>query len=353
MRVGLFIPIGNNGWVVSGTAPQYLPTFELNRSLTVRAEAAGADFVFSMGKWRGYGGATGHWDHTLESLTLTAGLAAATDRISLYATVHPLLVHPAVAAKMLVTIDDISGGRAGVNVVTGWNRFEFAQMGLWPGDDYFEHRYDYAEEWVTVVKALWSTGRLTHRGRFFDLDDCVSQPRPRPGASRPHPPVVCAGMSEAGLRFTVAHCDYGFVGGADPVLHDLLARSHRLALDMGRTARPIVLYTLVAEATDEAANERAAWYRRGADAEAIRGYAGAAAFDKEGSASKGYEAFAFLTPTMVGSPGTVVRRLAELEAAGAHGVLFALADPVADADALFDEIVPRMAGAGLRQVVRG
>src|SRR5207244_946074 len=198
-----------------------------------------ADFVFSMGKWRGYGGATEHWDHTMESLTLMAGLAAATERIDLYATVHPLLFHPAVAAKMLVTIDDISGGRAGINVVTGWNKYEFSQMALWPGDEYYEYRYEYAAEWLDVVVRLWADGRA-----------------------------------------------------------------------------------------------RADLYKRGADVEAIDGYAGAASNDAAGTVSRHYEDFAFLTATLVGAPDTVVRHLAELDRAGAHGVLFALPDPAADVDFL-------------------
>ena len=345
MRIGLFIPIGNNGWVVSETAPQYMPTFNLNRSMTVRAERGGADFVFSMGKWRGYGGATEHWDHTMESLTLMAGLASVTQTIDLYATVHPLLIHPAVAAKMLMTIDDISGGRAGVNIVTGWNKYEFSQMGLWPGDDYYSMRYEYAAEWLDVVNQLWASGRLTHHGRFFDLDDCISQPRPQ---RLPRPPVVCAGMSEKGLRFTVERCDYGFVGGG-PFVLDLIAQAGAIGDEVGRPARPIVLYTLVADATDAAARDRADFYKRGADVAAIDGYAGAAATDTQGTVSRHYEDFAFLTGTLIGSPDTVVAHLSELHRAGAYGVLFAVPDPDADVDFLFAEIVPRMARAGLRE----
>ncbi len=345
MRIGLFIPIGNNGWVVSETAPQYMPTFNLNRSMTVRAERGGADFVFSMGKWRGYGGATEHWDHTMESLTLMAGLASVTRTIDLYATVHPLLIHPAVAAKMLMTIDDISGGRAGVNIVTGWNKYEFSQMGLWPGDDYYSMRYEYAAEWLDVVNQLWASGRLTHHGRFFDLDDCISQPRPQ---RLPRPPVVCAGMSETGLRFTVERCDYGFVGGG-PFVLDLIAQAGAIGDEVGRPARPIVLYTLVADATDAAARDRADFYKRGADVAAIDGYAGAADTDTQGTVSRHYEDFAFLTGTLIGSPDTVVAHLAELHRAGAYGVLFAVPDPDADVDFLFAEIVPRMARAGLRE----
>jgi pyrimidine oxygenase len=343
VKLGLFLPIGNNGWVVSKTAPQYMPSFALNRALTRRAEDGGADFVFSMGKWRGFGGATEHWDHTLESLTLMAGLAAVSERVELYATVHPLLLHPAVAAKMLVTVDDISAGRAGLNLVTGWNRQEFSQMGLWPGDDYYGRRYEYAAEWLEVLRALWDSGRVSHRGRYFQLQDCICQPRPR----RPRPPVVCAGMSEAGLRFTVERCDYGFVGGGAAV-GEVLARSAALGAQLGRPARPIVLYTLVGGATQAEAEARADAYRRGADLDAIRGFGGAASLDRDGSVSRHYEDFAFLTATLIGSADAVVAQLRELDSAGAHGVLFALPDPLPDAEFLFGEVVPRMQRAGLR-----
>jgi pyrimidine oxygenase len=218
-------------------------------------------------------------------------------------------------------------------------------MGLWPGDDYYSMRYEYAGEWLDVVNRLWASGRLTHHGRFFDLDDCISQPRPQ---RRPRPPVVCAGMSEAGLRFTVERCDYGFVGGG-PFVFDLIARAAAIGDEVGCRARPIVLYTLVADVTDAAARERADLYRRGADVEAIDGYAGAAATDRGGTVSRHYEDFAFLTGTLIGSPDTVVAHLSELQSAGAYGVLFALPDPHADVDFLFEEIVPRMARAGLRE----
>jgi pyrimidine oxygenase len=299
-----------------------------------------------MGKWRGFGGATEHWDHTLESLTLMAGLAAVTERIDLYATVHPLLLHPAVVAKMLTTIDDISGGRVGVNVVTGWNKYEFTQMGLWPGDDYYGRRYEYAAEWVKVLKALWETGRVSHRGRYFELDDCVSNPRPQ---RRPRPPIVCAGMSEPGLRFTIEQCDYGFVGGGQ-IIWDLLARSHAIGAEVGAPARPIVLYTLVCDSTDAAAQARVAQYKAGVDVDAVKGFADAAGNDAGGSVASHYEEFAFLTATLVGSPDTVVKHLVDLDRAGAYGVLFALPDPVADVDFLFSDVLPRMRRAGLRGV---
>src|SRR5580704_4549378 len=108
MEVGVFIPIGNNGWLISTTSPQYMPSFALNREITLSAERHGLDFVLSMIKLRGFGGESGFWDHNLDSFTLMAGLAAITTRIRLYATVPTLAVPPAIAARMSDTIDSIS-----------------------------------------------------------------------------------------------------------------------------------------------------------------------------------------------------------------------------------------------------
>ncbi|MET0350162.1 MAG: LLM class flavin-dependent oxidoreductase, partial [Rhizobacter sp.] len=81
MKVGVFIPIGNNGWLISENAPQYRPTFELNKEIVVKAEAHGFDFALSMIKLHGFGGPSRFWDDNLESFTLMAGLASITTRI--------------------------------------------------------------------------------------------------------------------------------------------------------------------------------------------------------------------------------------------------------------------------------
>ena len=86
MKIGVFCPIGNNGWLLSENAPQYMPTFELNKKIVQRAEHYGFDFALSMIKLRGFGGKTEFWDHNMESFTLMAGLAAVTSKIKIYAT---------------------------------------------------------------------------------------------------------------------------------------------------------------------------------------------------------------------------------------------------------------------------
>ena len=142
------------------------------------AEGNGLDFVLSMGKWRGFGGETNHWATSMESLTMMAGIALATSRIKVWATAHTLLHNPAVTAKMITTLDHISGGRAGLNIVAGAYEAEFDQMGAW--DDSLDHddRYVLAEEWTTIVKRLWSEPSVDLHGRFFQMDDCASNPKP-------------------------------------------------------------------------------------------------------------------------------------------------------------------------------
>ena len=98
MKIGVFVPIGNNGWLISTHAPQYMPTFELNKAIVQKAEQQQFDFALSMIKLRGFGGKTEFWDHNLESFTLMAGLAAVTSRIQIYATAATLTLPPAIGA---------------------------------------------------------------------------------------------------------------------------------------------------------------------------------------------------------------------------------------------------------------
>ena len=96
MEIGVFIPIGNNGWLISSTSPQYTPSFDLNREVVLRAERYGFDFALSMIKLRGFGGKSRYWDDNLESFTLMAGLAV--DHQPHRALCHGRRAHHAAAA---------------------------------------------------------------------------------------------------------------------------------------------------------------------------------------------------------------------------------------------------------------
>ena len=268
MEIGVFIPIGSNGWLISTTSPQYKPSFELNRQITLNAERYGLDFVLSMIKLRGFGGKSEFWDHNLESFTLMAGLAAVTSRIRLYATVPTLAVPPAIAARMCSTIDSISGGRFGLNVITGWQRPEYSQMGLWPGDEYFAHRYRYATEYVRVLRDLWETGVCDLQGEFFTMNDCRLSPRPKADMK-----IICAGQSDAGLEFTAKHADYNFcfAKGINTPLAcaDTVARTQAFAGQSGRKVASYALTMVITGETDAEAEAKWELSKEGADLEAL------------------------------------------------------------------------------------
>jgi hypothetical protein len=99
MELGVFIPIGNNGWLISTTSPQYKPSFDLNLRVVEKAERFGFDFALSMIKLHGFGGPSQFWDFNLESFTLMAGLAAVASRIQLFATCAVLTLPPPIAAR--------------------------------------------------------------------------------------------------------------------------------------------------------------------------------------------------------------------------------------------------------------
>ena len=153
---GVFLPVANGGWIVSRNTPPLDGGWAQNRDAALLAEQEGLDFVMSMGKWRGFGGVTDHWGTSLESVTMMAGIAALTKRVKVWATLHAILHNPVVAAKMIATLDHISGGRAGLNIVAGAYRGEFEQMDAW--DESLDHdsRYDLTEEWTHIVKRLWT-----------------------------------------------------------------------------------------------------------------------------------------------------------------------------------------------------
>ncbi|TBV72414.1 LLM class flavin-dependent oxidoreductase [Pseudoxanthomonas winnipegensis] len=267
--LGVFLPMANGGWILSTNTPTLDGSYAYNRQVAELTEQHGLDFIMAMAKWRGYGGVTEHWRYSLESQMLMASLATVTSRVKVWATVHTLLQNPAVTAKMIATLDHISQGRAGLNVVTGSYKDEFAQMGAWRDEVGHDARYDLGAEWIEVIKRLWSEPAVHFDGQYFHMDDCQSDPKP---ISRPRPFLVCAGTSPKGMQFTIDHMDAIFLGGSDL---DDLARKSRMAKEMatasGRKIKTYTMINLVIGDTDEQAAAQAEHYREGFDEGAFHG----------------------------------------------------------------------------------
>ncbi|MGA3003503.1 MAG: pyrimidine utilization protein A [Acetobacteraceae bacterium] len=353
MEIGVFIPIGNNGWLISTTSPQYMPSFELNKEIVQRAERYGLDFALSMIKLRGFGGDSEFWDYNLESFTLMAGLAAVTRQIKLFASVAVLTIPPAIIARMAVTIDSIAKGRFGINIVSGWHAAEYTQMGVWPGEHYFAERYDYSTEYVQIMQELWQTGRSDFHGKYFQMEDCRLGPTPQ----RPIE-IVSAGQSDRGMQFTAEHGNYAFCLGAGvntptahaPTNQRLIEAGQRAGRDVGT----YVLMMVIADETDEAAMAKWNHYKAGVDAKAL-----AWMFDQAGAdtqASEHSTAKAMVLPdgavnfnmgTLVGSYASVARMLDEAAAvAGTKGIMLTFDDFLIGLEQFGQRIQPLMHSRG-------
>ncbi|NTF33645.1 pyrimidine utilization protein A [Rhizobium skierniewicense] len=333
MEIGVFIPIGNNGWLLSENAPQYKPSFELNKQITLAAEKYGFDFALSMIKLRGFGGKTEFWDYNLESFTLMAGLAAVTSKIKLFGTTATLVMPPAIVARMATTIDSISGGRFGINLVTGWQRPEYSQMGMWPGDDYFGDRYEYLGEYTTVLQELLTTGQSDLKGKYFTMDDCRMKPVPEGKVK-----LICAGSSDKGMAFSAQYADYSFCFGVGvntpkafaPTNERLLAATEKT----GRDVRSCVLTMVLAEEKSEDAWAKWEHYKAGADQVAIKWLGLQSSVDTKSGAdtnvrhmSNPVSAVNINMGTLIGSYEEVAAMLDEMsEVPGTGGVMLTFDD---------------------------
>jgi alkanesulfonate monooxygenase len=159
----------------------------------------------------------------LETWTASAALAEATERIELIAAIKPLLFEPGVLAKMANGIDEISGGRFAINLVSAWFKPEMGHLGIeMPSHD---ERYAYSAEWLDVVKRLWRGETVTSpEGSRFDAEDLKLVPAP----AEP-PTVYFGGESEPARQLAAAEADVFFINGRSleettELIEDLRAR---------------------------------------------------------------------------------------------------------------------------------
>jgi probable F420-dependent oxidoreductase len=160
--------------------PEYL-------DLARRAEAAGFDSVW-VGDHLVYDLPDGTTRGPYEAWTTLAAIAAVTERVEIGPLVASAGFHaPAMLAKQAATVDAVSQGRLVLGLGAGWNRREFEAFGF-P----YDRRVSRFEEALAIIAPLLREGRTTFHGRFFDVDDCVLDPRPvREGG----PPIMLGSNS--------------------------------------------------------------------------------------------------------------------------------------------------------------
>lgn len=208
LKLGIFGTNGKGG--AQTLVPElYRPTWEASVKTAQMADAAGFEAIVAYARWKGY--IPGRPDHVsgyvLDPFTWCAGIAQATQYSAIFATSHAPTVHPITCAKQCATIDIISGGRFGLNVVGGWNKHELEMFGA-PLKEH-DARYDHLGEWLQVMERMWTeTEEFDFEGEFYRVQRGASLPKP---VQHPRPPIMNAGGSPRGMRFACEHADMAFV----------------------------------------------------------------------------------------------------------------------------------------------
>ena len=152
LKIGIFGANCSSGRSATKVPERWSASWPDCLQLARMADEAGIDFMLPIARWKGYGGDTDFHGSTLETITWAVGLLSATERMTVFGTVHAPLFHPLIAAKELVTADLVGEGRLGLNLVVGWNEGEFEMFGVTQR----EHaaRYDFARNGSMPSSAL-------------------------------------------------------------------------------------------------------------------------------------------------------------------------------------------------------
>ncbi len=328
-------------------------TFDYNAEVVRKADDLGFELAFSRTQWLPKGGYDG--ESSLDAFVALGAMAAITRNILLISTIHVLYgpIHPLHLAKYGATLDHISKGRWGINIVTGHRAIEHEMFG-W---DRIEHdtRYELASELFDVVQRLWSENEnYSFEGKSsWKVRNGYITPKPLFG----RPVLVNATGSEAGIAFAAQYSDIVFItspGGAhiDSALETLpphIANIKDAAARAGRKVRTVINPVIVSRDTERETLEYAnaisnnkingAFGGYDSDAHAWRGRKDAS--HKQGLGLGG-------NIEIVGTPEQVVDQLLALKKTGIDGVQLGFYDFLPEIGYFGERILPLLKQAGLR-----
>ncbi|HSH99407.1 MAG TPA: LLM class flavin-dependent oxidoreductase [Reyranella sp.] len=229
MHLNLFIQSRGHheaSWRHPAASPLPLTDIRYYQDVARRAEAGLFDSIFLADQLALDGDVGRSGRSWLEPITVLAALATSTTRVGLIATASTTYTEPFNLARQFASIDHMSGGRAGWNIVTSWLA---AAAGNYGGAAQVSHadRYARGEEFVQVVKALWDSWAddavlddraggqyarpdrirpINHAGAFYQVRGPLNLPRCPQG----RPVFVQAGSSDTGRRFAARHAEAVF-----------------------------------------------------------------------------------------------------------------------------------------------
>jgi FMNH2-dependent dimethyl sulfone monooxygenase len=260
---------------------------------------------------------------SLDAWSTAAALAAVTERIELMVAVRPTFHLPALLAKQAASIDQISGGRLTLNVVSSWWADEARKYGV--SFEQHDDRYARTSEWLDVLDGVWSRDHFSYAGKYYRIEDNVLEPKP---VSKPRPCLYAGGESAAAKDLIAKKCDAYLMHGDPPErvrekIADLRGRRARHA-DLAPMKFGVAGYAIVRETEREAQEE----VRRITDVkQSAAGYANyqqwlaGTQLEQQVSLEDYSVSNRGLRSGLVGTAEQVAERVAAFEAAGADLVL--------------------------------
>jgi FMNH2-dependent dimethyl sulfone monooxygenase len=206
IQFAYWVPNVSGGLVISKIEQRTSWDIDYNIKLAQIAERSGFDYALSQIRFTaGYGAEYQH-----EPVIFSHALLAATEKLKLIVALLPGPWNPAVAAKQIATISQLTNGRAAVNVVSGWFRGEFTAI----GEPWLDHdeRYRRSEEFIRCLKGIWSEDNFNFRGDFYRFTDYTLRPKPL----SPLPEVFQGGSSRAARDMAARVSDWYFTNGNTP-----------------------------------------------------------------------------------------------------------------------------------------
>lgn len=362
LKLGVFAANLSSGMFATRVPERWQATWDENRRLAQMADERGLEFFIPLARWRGQGGATNYQDWGFETLTWAAALLACTKRIYVFGTVHVLLIHPVVAAKMMSTADHAGHGRFGVNLVVGPSKPQMPMFNI----DVPEHddRYVLAQEWLDIVRRLWrEPNDFDFNGTYFQLKELHSSPPPFGGTE---PLILNAGASGAGQEYAVRNSDAFFTsiksstfdeatGVVTPdlaVVAEIVRGVRARAAEFGREISVYTNAQIICRPTQKEALD---YYRY-----ALEENADWPAVDNEINVRAGIDADP-RSPghqerrrrqirqfPLIGDPDYVAGLLITLNQLGFDGIGMTMINYLDELPFICDEVLPRLEAAGLR-----
>lgn len=339
MKFGFWMPIGG-GWLRNVEDEQMPASFQYIKQIAQQAEELGFDMTLIPEIF--LNDTKGMHAPVLDAWSIAAAVAAVTTKLNILTAIRPGFYHPALLAKKATTIDEISGGRFALNIVSAWWQEEARQYGGF----FTEHaeRYARTEEFIAVLKGLWSETPFSFKGDFYHLENTILMPKP---VKNNHIPLYAGGESETGRQTIAKTCDsYVMHGGTVEEIKEKIEDMNRRRQELGK--EPFNTFGMAAfvicRDTEEEAQEELARITK-----VKAGSAGYDSYQDFISKSKlnvqvSLEDYSVsnrgLRPNFIGTPEQIAQRILEYEQAGLNLLILQFSPQLEEMKRFSEQVMP-------------